>query len=78
RFHDCRATYATLQIAAGVNPLTVMKNAGWKSLAMVMQYASLTGDGDSEAMAASEPIFGASPQQIPQHGSADVPEARKH
>lgn len=36
RFHDLRHTYATLLIAAGANPLTVMKRMGHSSITVTM------------------------------------------
>lgn len=41
RFHDLRATWATLMLSRGIEPIKVMKMGGWKNLKTVMHYVRL-------------------------------------
>ncbi len=43
RFHDLRATWATLLLSKGVEPIKVMKMGGWKDLETMMIYARKAG-----------------------------------
>lgn len=43
RFHDLRATFATLLLQKGVAPIKVMKAGGWKSLKTMMIYVRKAG-----------------------------------
>lgn len=43
RFHDLRATFATLLLQQGVPTLQVMKAGGWKSLKTMMHYVRKAG-----------------------------------
>jgi integrase len=43
RFHDLRATWATMLLSKGVEPIKVMKMGGWKDLATMMIYARKAG-----------------------------------
>lgn len=43
RFHDLRATWATIMLSKGVEPIKVMKMGGWKDLKTMMIYARKAG-----------------------------------
>jgi len=43
RFHDLRATWATLLLSKGVEPVKVMKMGGWKDLKTMMFYVRKAG-----------------------------------
>lgn len=43
RFHDLRASWATLLLGNGVEPIKVMKMGGWKDLDTMMIYARKSG-----------------------------------
>jgi integrase len=43
RFHDLRATWATMLLSKGVEPIKVMKMGGWKDLETMMIYARKAG-----------------------------------
>lgn len=43
RFHDLRATWATILLAKGVEPIRVMKMGGWKDIETMMIYARKAG-----------------------------------
>lgn len=43
RFHDLRATWATILLSKGVVPIKVMKMGGWKDLETMMIYARKAG-----------------------------------
>lgn len=43
RFHDLRATWATILLSKGVEPIKVMKMGGWKDLETMMIYARKAG-----------------------------------
>lgn len=43
RFHDLRATWATLMLSKGVPPIKVMKMGGWKEIKTMQIYMRLTG-----------------------------------
>ncbi len=43
RFHDLRASWATLLLSKGVEPIKVMKMGGWKDLETMMIYARKAG-----------------------------------
>ena len=43
RFHDLRATWATLLLSKGVEPIKVMKMGGWKDIETMMIYARKAG-----------------------------------
>lgn len=43
RFHDLRATWATILLSKGVEPIKVMKMGGWKNLETMMIYARKAG-----------------------------------
>lgn len=43
KFHDLRATFATLLLQRGVEPIVVMKLGGWKTLKTMMIYARKAG-----------------------------------
>lgn len=43
RFHDLRATWATLLLSKGVDQVTVMKMGGWKDLKTLMRYVRKAG-----------------------------------
>lgn len=43
RFHDLRATWATILLSRGVEPIKVMKMGGWKELETMMIYARKAG-----------------------------------
>ncbi len=43
RFHDLRATWATLLLGRGVAPIKVMKMGGWKDMETMMIYARNAG-----------------------------------
>lgn len=43
RFHDLRATWATLMLSKGVEPIKVMKMGGWKDIETMMIYARKAG-----------------------------------
>lgn len=43
RFHDLRATWATILLSKGVEPIKVMKMGGWKDMETMMIYARKAG-----------------------------------
>ncbi len=43
RFHDLRATWATILLSKGVEPIRVMKAGGWRDLKTLMFYIRLAG-----------------------------------
>lgn len=43
RFHDLRATWATMMLSKGVEPIKVMSMGGWKDLKTMMIYARKAG-----------------------------------
>jgi integrase len=43
RFHDLRASWATLLLSKGVEPIRVMKMGGWKDIETMMIYARKAG-----------------------------------
>ena len=43
RFHDLRATWATLLLSKGVEPIRVMKAGGWKDMKTMMIYVRKAG-----------------------------------
>lgn len=43
RFHDLRATWATLLLSKGVEPIRVMKAGGWRDMKTMMFYVRLAG-----------------------------------
>jgi integrase len=43
RFHDLRATWATILLSQGIAPVTVMKMGGWKELDTMMIYVRKAG-----------------------------------
>lgn len=43
RFHDLRATWATLLLSKGVEPIRVMKMGGWKDMKTMMIYIRTAG-----------------------------------
>ncbi len=43
RFHDLRASWATMLLSKGVEPIKVMKMGGWKDLDTMMIYARKAG-----------------------------------
>jgi integrase len=44
RFHDCRHTFASRLVMAGVDLYTVQRAGGWKTQVMVQRYAHLSPD----------------------------------
>jgi integrase len=43
RFHDLRATWATLLLSKGVEAIKVMKMGGWKNIETMMIYSRKAG-----------------------------------
>jgi integrase len=43
RFHDLRATWATLLLSKGVEPVRVMKMGGWREMKTMMIYTRMAG-----------------------------------
>lgn len=43
RFHDLRATWATILLSKGVEPIRVMKAGGWRDMKTMMYYVRLAG-----------------------------------
>lgn len=43
RFHDLRASWATILLSCGVKPIVVMKIGGWKDLKTMERYVRLSG-----------------------------------
>lgn len=43
RFHSLRATWATLLLSKGVEPIKVMRMGGWKDMKTMMHYVRLAG-----------------------------------
>lgn len=43
RFHDLRASWATMLLSKGVEPIKVMKMGGWKDIETMMIYARKAG-----------------------------------
>ncbi|MBX9767925.1 MAG: site-specific integrase [Bdellovibrionales bacterium] len=51
RFHDLRATWATLLLSQGLEPIKVMKMGGWKDMKTMMIYVRKAGIDIAGAMA---------------------------
>ena len=45
RFHDLRASWATILLSKGVEPITVMRMGGWKDMKTMMYYVRMAGVG---------------------------------
>jgi integrase len=43
RFHDLRATWATILLSKGIEPIRVMKAGGWRVMKTMMYYVRLAG-----------------------------------
>lgn len=43
RFHDLRASWATMLLGLGVEPIKVMKMGGWREISTMMIYARIAG-----------------------------------
>ena len=43
RFHDLRATWTTILLSKGVEPIVLMKMGGWKDIKTMMHYVRMTG-----------------------------------
>ena len=43
RFHDLRATWATILLSKGIEPIRVMKAGGWRDMKTLMYYVRLAG-----------------------------------
>jgi integrase len=43
RFHDLRATWATILLSKGIEPIRVMKAGGWRDMKTMMYYVRLAG-----------------------------------
>ena len=43
RFHDLRATWATILLSKGVEPIRVMKAGDWRDMKTMMYYVRLAG-----------------------------------
>ena len=43
RFHDLRATWATIMLGKGIIPYQIMKMAGWNDLKTMQYYVSKAG-----------------------------------
>jgi len=43
RFHDLRASWATILLSKGVEPIKVMKIGGWKDMKTMMHYVRAAG-----------------------------------
>ena len=43
RFHDLRATWATIMLSNGVPPIKVMNMGGWKDMKTMMIYTRMSG-----------------------------------
>jgi integrase len=43
RFHDLRASWATVLLSKGVEPIKVMKMGGWKDMKTMMIYTRKAG-----------------------------------
>jgi len=59
RFHDLRATWATLLLSKGVEPIKVMSMGGWKDIETMMIYARKAGvdiRGSTRCLNLHEPI----------------------
>jgi integrase len=50
RFHDLRATWATILLSKGIEPIKVMKMGGWKDMKTMMIYVRKAGIDISGAM----------------------------
>lgn len=60
KFHDLRATWATMLLSKGVEPIKVMKAGGWKDLKTMMIYARKSGidiQGMSDCLDFHTPSF---------------------
>lgn len=58
RFHDLRATWATLMLSKGIPPVKVMQIGGWKDLKTMMLYARAAGieiRGATDGLALHDP-----------------------
>ncbi len=61
RFHDLRATWATLLLSKGVEPIKVMKMGGWKDMKTMMIYVRTAGvdiRGATDCLDLHNPIQG--------------------
>ena len=60
RFHDLRATWATMMLSLGTPPIQVQKMAGWKDLKTMQFYIRKAGvdiSGISDALSLHNPAF---------------------
>jgi integrase len=55
-WHGCRHTWASRLVMAGVDPVTVQRLGGWRTLAMVQRYAHLAPDHLRAAMERLVPL----------------------
>lgn len=59
RFHDLRATWATLMLSKGVPPVKVMQMGGWKELKTMMIYTRAAGidlKGATDTLGLHDPV----------------------
>lgn len=57
RFHDLRATWATIMLSAGVVPVKVMDMGGWKDLKTMLLYIRKAGVDISGISSRHNPIY---------------------
>lgn len=59
RFHDLRATWATILLSKGIPPIKVMRMGGWKEMSTMERYTRLAGvdvEGIAESLNLHNPI----------------------
>ncbi len=59
RFHDHRATWATIMLSMGIAPIKVMSMGGWKDLKTMQYYIRKAGvdtTGISDGLSLHNPI----------------------
>jgi integrase len=70
-WHGNRHTFASRLVMAGVDPVTVQKLGGWRTLAMVQRYAHLAPGHLAEAVERLVPATGLAPTVKPEHSTTD-------
>ena len=57
-FHDLRRTFARVALRSGMSESDVMLIAGWKTPVMLRRYLGSNEEGQRQALAAADKVFG--------------------
>ena len=57
-FHDLRRTFARVGLRSGMSESDVMLIAGWKTPIMLRRYLGSNEEGQRQALAAADNVFG--------------------